>query len=74
MVYYGPDQYGFLEYNRGDLEGYAFIRKGELTYFGEFNNNKNINRALLINLEDRVVKILSYKSPVYEVVEENHMG
>jgi hypothetical protein len=66
---YGPafafvnsEEYAFLEFNRGELEGMCLFRSGSELLVMQFNNGRAIDQQLLINHEEGKVKVLTYRS------------
>lgn len=62
FVWIKCDEYAFMDFNRGELEGHCYHRAGEQMLLIEFNGNRPIGKQLLANFEEKRVQIVSYRS------------
>ena len=44
LIFLDHNEYGFGEFNRGEIEGYFLFRRSDKTLFSEFNMSRPINK------------------------------
>jgi hypothetical protein len=64
FAFLNSEEYAFLEFNRGELEGICSFRSGATLLVMQFSNGRPIDRHILINHEENQLKILTYRSTI----------
>lgn len=49
LIFLNHEEYGFGDFNRGELEGFFLFRARHKTFFAEFNMSRPINKMALLD-------------------------
>ena len=55
-------EYGLLEFNQGELDGYCAFKSPEDTLVVQFNNGRPIDKQILVKYTEKIIKILTFRS------------